>query len=421
MAVHRRVPRRADRGHGLTTPGRVTFRSVLAVPEFRALWVAELFSVAGDQLARVALAILVFQRTDSAALTGLTYALTFVPSFFGGVLLAGLADRYPRRDVMVAADLVRVVLVGLMAVPGMPLWLLWVLLTVATLANGPFKAAQVAMLPDVLAGERFAVGLAIRNITSQAAQLAGFAGGGVLIAWLNPSVGLVVDAVTFLVSAVVVRAGVTRRAVAPRASAGRPSFAAGTALVWRDPGLRALLGLCWLAGFYVTPEALAAPYAAAIGGGTAAVGLIMAADPIGSVLGALVFSRWVPEKAQVKVIGWLGILAGIPLLACVVQPGLIPFMALIAVCGACATAYNIRATALFVRGLPEGRRAQGSGLLSSGLITVQGLGALLAGVLADRIGPAHTIAWAGFAGVLVAVPIAIGWGRARGARFGNFP
>jgi hypothetical protein len=51
-------------------------------------------------------AILVFQRTDSAALSGLTYALTFVPSFFGGILLAGV--RYPRRDVMVAADLVRV-------------------------------------------------------------------------------------------------------------------------------------------------------------------------------------------------------------------------------------------------------------------------------------------------------------------------
>jgi predicted MFS family arabinose efflux permease len=393
--------------------GRVTFRSVLAVPEFRAMWVAELFSVAGDQLARVALAILVFQRTESATLTGLTYALTFVPSIVGGVFLAGLADRYPRRDVMVAADLVRVVLVGLMAVPGTPLWLLWVLLTAATLANGPFKAAQVALLPDVLAGERFTVGLAIRNITSQAAQLAGFAGGGALIALLNPSVGLAVNAATFLISAVVVRAGVGKHALPARNPdpTRQSSAAVGTALVWRDPGLRTLLGLCWLAGFYIAPEALAAPYAAAIGGGTVAVGLIMAADPVGSVLGAFVFSRWIPEHAQVKAIGMLGIMSGIPLVVCVVEPGLLAFMALIAVSGACATAYNIRATALFVRGLPEARRAQGSGLLSSGLSTVQGLGVLMAGVLADGIGPAHTIALAGIAGVLVAIPIAIGWRR----------
>jgi hypothetical protein len=95
---------------------------------------------------------------------------------------------------------------------------------------------------------------------------------------------------------------------------------------------------------------------------------------VGSVLGAFAFSRWIPEHAQVKAIGMLGIIAGIPLVVCVVQPGLLAFMGLIAVSGACATAYNIRATALFVRGLPEARRAQGSGLLSSGLITVQGSG-----------------------------------------------
>jgi hypothetical protein len=100
----------------------------------------------------------------------------------------------------------------------------------------------------------------------------------------------------------------------------------------------------------------------------------MAADPVGSVLGAFVFSRRIPEHAQVKAIGTLGIIAGIPLAVCVVQPGLLAFMGLIAVSGAYATAYNIRAPALVVRGLPEARRAQGSELLSSGLITVQGSG-----------------------------------------------
>ena len=54
--------------------------------------------------ARVALSVLVFQRTDSAFLTGLTYALTFVPALVGGILLSGLGDRYPRREVMVAGE-----------------------------------------------------------------------------------------------------------------------------------------------------------------------------------------------------------------------------------------------------------------------------------------------------------------------------
>jgi len=65
---------------------RVTFREVFGVAEFRALWFAELFSIAGDQLARVALSVMVFRDTGSAALTGLTFALTFLPSLLGGIL-----------------------------------------------------------------------------------------------------------------------------------------------------------------------------------------------------------------------------------------------------------------------------------------------------------------------------------------------
>jgi hypothetical protein len=52
---------------------------VLAEPQFRALWVAQLLSVLGDQVARVALAVLVFAETASAGLTALTCALTFLP------------------------------------------------------------------------------------------------------------------------------------------------------------------------------------------------------------------------------------------------------------------------------------------------------------------------------------------------------
>jgi predicted MFS family arabinose efflux permease len=116
---------------------------------------------------------------------------------------------------------------------------------------------------------------------------------------------------------------------------------------------------------------------------------------------------------QIRVMGVLGILAGVPLILCVVQPGLTASMALFALSGMFATAYNIQGVASFVRRLPDAQRAQGSGLLSSGLISVQGLGALAAGVLADQIGPSRTIAAAGLTGAIVAVPIAVGWSRNR--------
>ena len=75
---------------------RVAYRDVFAVAEFRALWLAQLLSVAGDQLARVALTVLVYDRTRSALLAAVTYAATIIPVFAGGILLSGLADRLPR-------------------------------------------------------------------------------------------------------------------------------------------------------------------------------------------------------------------------------------------------------------------------------------------------------------------------------------
>ncbi len=99
---------------------KVTYRQIFAVREFRALWSAQVLSVAGDQLSRVALSVLVFSRTGSALLTGAAYALTFLPWAVGGPLTAGLADRVPRRTLMIVCDVVRAILVALVALPVCP-------------------------------------------------------------------------------------------------------------------------------------------------------------------------------------------------------------------------------------------------------------------------------------------------------------
>jgi MFS family permease len=389
-------------------PGRARYRSVLAVAEFRALWLAELFSVAGDQLARVALALLVFARTESAGLTALTYALTFAPAFLGGVLLGGLGDRYPRRDVMVASDLVRAVLVASMALPGMPLVVLCVLVAVTTFVGGAFKAAQQALLPDVFADDetRYRMGQSLRTTTSQTAQLLGFAAGGLLLAILDPALGLLLDAGTFMLSAVVVWIGVEPRRAATVID--RPPSTVAR-LVWRDPRLRASFALGLLAGFFfVAPEALAAPYAAALGLGPGAVGWLMASDPAGSVAGGFGWGK-VPGPVQDRFVGLLVVLAGVPLIFCLLRPGMFVSMALFAVMGGLVTACIIQAVATFTLAVPASQRSQASGLISSGLLTAQGLGALGAGLLADWIGPVAAVATAGALGTIAAIPVALTW------------
>src|ERR1700722_8212994 len=93
-------------GMGLAgTAERATYREVFAVAEFRALWLAQLLSVTGDQLAKGAVTVLVYDRTHSALLAAVTFAVSFLPAFIGGLTLSGLADRLPRRAVMIACDI----------------------------------------------------------------------------------------------------------------------------------------------------------------------------------------------------------------------------------------------------------------------------------------------------------------------------
>jgi predicted MFS family arabinose efflux permease len=402
----------------VTPSRRATFREVFTVREFRALWAAELLSQLGDQFARVSLSVLVYRRTSSALLTGLTYALTYLPSLLGGVLLGGLADRYARREVIVATDLVRAALVGLMTLPGVPLPALCLLLAGMSTLSGPFKAAQLALLADVLTGDRYVLALSVRHMTIQSAQVAGFLAGGVLAQGVGPAAGLGLDALTFTASAALVRLGVRRRR-APAScnvSASRGNAAGGRALVWRHPGLRSLTGLSWLAGCYIAPEGLAAPYTEALGASSAvAVGLIMASDPVGSVIGALVFGRFVSETTRVRALAPLALLAGLPLALCVFQPGLAVSALLFAVSGALATGYHIQLSASFVQLLPASAKAQGLGVMSSGLITVQGLGTLAGGVVADLAGPANAVALAGAAGILLGTRPAWIWSRMSGS------
>src|SRR5450755_1362052 len=105
----------------LAPTGRATFGDLFAVGEFRALWLAQVLSVIGDQLARVALTLLVYDKTRSALLAAVTFAASVVPIFIGGIFLAGLADRFPRRQVMIICDMARLTLVLAMIIPGLPI------------------------------------------------------------------------------------------------------------------------------------------------------------------------------------------------------------------------------------------------------------------------------------------------------------
>lgn len=284
---------------GMTQPA--TYRDVFGNAEFRALWTAHLLSVAGDQLARVALTVLVFDRTRSAGWAALTYAVTFIPDLIGGAALSAVADRHSRRAVMVVADLSRAVLVVAMVIPGLPLVGQVGLLVGVQLFSVPFGAARSAVLPDVLSGDQLTVGIGLISITYQLALVLGFGAGAAVVTGLGTTGALLVDAGTFVLSALVIGFGIrVHRPGSRPEAASQPghwrSMTEGVRLVAGDRQLRVLLGIACLSGFYVVAEGLAVPYSGQISAGTLGSGWLLAANPVGTVVGMLLLKRIQPQR-----------------------------------------------------------------------------------------------------------------------------
>ncbi|WP_245159238.1 MFS transporter [Blastococcus sp. TF02A_35] len=405
---------------------QATFREVFAVREFRPLFGTFLLSAAGDELARVALTVLVYARTDSPLLAALTFAIGYLPWLLGGPLLAVLADRFPRHRVLVATDAGRAVVVALMAVPGLPLWLLLLLLFVVGLCAPPFESARSALMADVLDGDRYAVATSLTSTTVQLAQVGGFLAGSALLLVFSPATALLVNAATFLVSAVWLRTGLQPRPAPAREGTDEPTTlwrdaVDGLRFIRRMPRLLSIISLTWLAtGFLYAPEGIAAPLVDELGEGPTAVGVLLAANPLGLTIAGLVITRLVPPRRREALVGplVLGSLAPVlaaGLVAVLAGPGPATYWTVVGLLfvSGLASAWGIPLNVAFVQAVPSAYRGRAFGVAASGLSGVQGIGALLSGVAAEGAGASAVVAVAGGLGMIAVVPALMAYRRTR--------
>jgi len=393
-------------------PPRATFRDVFAVREFRALWFSEVLSVSGDRLALVALTLLVFQHTRSPLLTAMAYAAGYLPWVIGGLFLAEVADRRPRRSVMVVCDVVRAVLVAAMAAPRVPIGVLVALLFAATMFAPPFESARAAITPDILQGERYALGTAVIQTTFLAGQVVGAAGAGFAVGFIGVRPALAIDAATFVLSGLLIGLGTRARPAAARPDTVRSSPLArmrdGFRLLFGDRALRTLLLFGWLVAFYTIPEGVAAPYAARLGGGPIATGLLLASTVFSTTVATPLFTRFVRPRRRLAWMGPLAVLTCATLVLTALRPGLAVSLVIFSVSAAFGV-YQLAANTAFVVRVPNERRAQAFGIANMGVIVGQGAAFVAAGAVAEVVSPAVVIAVGGGIGAIVAFVLTLRW------------
>jgi predicted MFS family arabinose efflux permease len=392
-------------------PPRATFRDVFAVREFRALWFSEVLSVAGDRLALVAIVLLVYDRTHNSLFTGVTYAAGYLPWVIGGLFLADLADRRPRRSVMLVCDLIRMVLVAAMVIPRVPLLGLVALLFATTMFAPPFESARASITPDILQGERYALGTAVIQTTFLACQVVGAVGAGVAVTLIGVRRSLAIDAATFALSGLLIGLGIRARPAA-RADSARPSPLAqlrdGFRLVFGDQGRRTLLLFGWLVAFYTIPEGVAAPYATKLGGGSIAIVLVLASTAFSTTIATPLFTKFVRPRQRTEWMGPLAVLTCATLVLTALHPGLAVSLVIFSFSAAFGV-YQLAANTAFVVRVPNERRAQAFGLANMGVIVGQGAAFVAAGAAAQEFSPAAVIAVGGGVGAVIALVLTLKW------------
>ncbi|MFF2405917.1 MFS transporter [Streptomyces sp. NPDC058092] len=384
-----RDPAAADPG---TSRG---YRAVFAVREFRAVFTAHLLSLMGLMVSELALTVLVYDLTDSPLLSALTFALGLLPYLIGGTLLAGVADRYPARRVLVTCDLLCAGCVAVMVLPGTPVGGLLALRCAVALVSPVFTGTRMAALTDILGeGDLYVLGRSLLRIISQSAMLIGFGVGGVLLTVVSAREAIAITVVTFLCSAALLRFG-TRNRPARTGDSGDggnllKDSLAGARTVFADRRIRALTLLFWVPPmFAVAPEALAAPYADEIGAGPAALGLLMCSMPIGNIVAELYVGGVLTPRARSRIVLPAAVAGLLPLLLYGLRPSLPLTMAALALAGVGA-AYVIGLDQWFVEAVPEELRGRAMTLQTAGLMTVQGIGMALAGLAAEFL-PVHQV------------------------------
>jgi predicted MFS family arabinose efflux permease len=283
-------------------------RRVLAHRDFRFLWLAQSASVIGDNIVIVALALFVVGRTGSATDLGLVLAAQSLPLvaflLFGGVW----ADRLPRHRVMIATDLVRMVLHGLLAAlifaDTVEIWQVVVIEVLFGTAEAFFRPAANGLLPQTVPEADIQEATAITTMSNNFAEFAGPALATVLVIGAGAGWAFALDAATFALSA----AFLTR--VRPRRRGGEAleRESVRTRSVWADirEGAREVRAhgwvwvtlasscvalFCGLAPWYVLGPVVAGEQYGHIG----TYGAVEACFGIGTIVGAIAGIRWRPR------------------------------------------------------------------------------------------------------------------------------
>ena len=291
---------------------------------FRYLWLGQIVSLLGDWFNLIASASLVASLTQSGVAIGGLFVVRMMAPFLISPFAGVAADRYNRKRLLILTDLGRAVtLVGFLFVrEPEQVWLLYALTAVQLALSGIFFPTRNAILPDIVSARGLGAANALTSATWSVMLAFGAALGGIVAGQFGAYPAFVIDALTFLVSAVLLsRMVYTHRSVlsaseaSVRAAAGQ--YIDGLRYLWRHSDFLAIavqkgaFALALGGAFQVVQVALAEKVFVYGEGGGTGLGLMYAVLGVGTGIGPIVARRFTGDRDRpLRVAIAVGYLAG---------------------------------------------------------------------------------------------------------------
>lgn len=363
-----------------------TYRELFHTPEFTPLFLTSTAQVAGQTVSGLARGTLIYTATSSPLLSALAMFGPSLAQVFGAATLLSAADRLPPRAALAGLGLLFGLATAAQAIPGLSVPAVFALIFGLGVISALGGGVRYGLLNEVLAKEGYLLGRSVLNMCTGATQICGFAVGGVLMTTLSPRGTLLTGAALYLVSATVARFGLSPRA--PRA-AGRPSAGEtwrNNARLWSSASRRCVYLALWVPnGLIVGCESLFVPYAPRHSG------LLLASAAVGMLAGDTLAGRFTPQRWRQRLGGPLRMLLAAPYLVFAAHPAL-PFAVAAVVLASIGYAASLLLQERLMSLTPDELSGHALGLHSSGMLTMQGIGAALAGAVAQQTSPATAMA-----------------------------
>ncbi|MXX84459.1 MAG: MFS transporter [Chloroflexi bacterium] len=336
-AVHWRGKRRTSMQY---------IRLIRSNRDFARLWAAQLVSLLGDWFSTIVISALIVSYTEGTGYQGIAVSgfliARMIPPLLMRPLAGVLADRFDRKGLLIISDLLRaLVVLGLLFTTQSPdyLPLIYVFVVLQFLVSSIFEPARNAIMPSILYRHQLVIGNTLSSITWSAMLAVGAIAGGLVAQAFGTQIALVIDALTFVLSALLVATVVVPEV--PRSELGQPprkaqdksqrTFADGLRYLWRNPQTAAALFV--KSGQSITSsDTLLIIYGTQVfvvgEQGVASMALLWAAFGVGAVVGPLLTNRFSDDSVPVLrrlisvgfaliVLGWLlwGLAPSLELLA----------------------------------------------------------------------------------------------------------